>query len=305
MHTPVLLEETLKGLVTDPEGIYVDCTTGGGGHLQELAGRLGPQARIIGLDKDQAILDQTASRIHDKRITLVHADFRTLRAVLVDLGLSSVSGIVLDLGVSSFQLDQPERGFSFHADAGLDMRMDGSQPLKAADIVNNWEEEELARIIYEYGEERYSRRIARAIARSRSRNPIETTMQLVEVIKSAVPGAYKGEKHPARRTFQALRMAVNDELGALESVLPQALELLDRGGRLAVISFHSLEDRIVKRFFSHEARPCTCPADIPICICGLKPTVRLVNRRAAKASEAEIMANPRSRSARLRIAEKL
>jgi len=305
MHAPVLLEEVLKELITDPAGIYVDCTTGGGGHLQGLAGRLGAQARIIGLDKDPTILTQTASRIHDKRVTLVNADFRTLRAVLEDLGIFSVSGILLDLGVSSFQLDQPERGFSFHTDAGLDMRMDGSQPLKAADIVNNWEEEELARIIYEYGEERYSRRIARAIARSRSRNPIETTLQLVEVIKSAVPGSYKGEKHPARRTFQALRMAVNDELGALASVLPQALELLAPGGRLAVISFHSLEDRMVKRFFGREARPCTCPADIPVCVCGLKPTVRLVSRRAVKASDAEIVANPRSRSARLRIVERL
>lgn len=305
MHAPVLFEETLSGLITEFNGVYVDCTTGGGGHMRGLAGRLGPEAKIIGLDKDAAILAQTTQTFADQRITLVHADFRHLQTVLNNLNLLKVNGILLDLGVSSFQLDQAERGFSFHEDAALDMRMDRGQDLNAAEIVNHWAEEELARIIYEYGEERYSRRIARAIIRNRNQRPIETTLQLVDVIKSAVPGSYKGEKHPARKTFQALRIAVNDELGALESVLPQAVELLAPGGRLAVISFHSLEDRMVKRFFSYEAAPCTCPVEMPGCVCGKQARIRLVNRRAGKASEQELANNPRARSARLRIIEKI
>lgn len=305
MHAPVLCDETLDGLVTSRDGIYVDCTAGGGGHLQGLARRLGPEARIIGLDRDADILAQTADSIIDQRVTLVHADFRDLRQVLQKMELNGVNGIMMDLGVSSFQLDQSERGFSFHADAALDMRMDRGQELSAAEIVNSWAEEELARIIFEYGEERYSRRIARAIIRKRKERPIATTLELVEAIKSAVPGSYKGEKHPARRTFQALRIAVNDELGALQSALPQAVEMLVPGGRLAVISFHSLEDRLVKRYFNQLAAPCTCPVDIPVCICGLQPVARILKRKAVKASEQEIEVNPRARSARLRVIEKL
>ncbi len=305
MHLPVLFEESLNGLITETEGIYVDCTLGGGGHLEGLREKLGPGARIIGIDKDLDILAGTSARWNDPRIKLVHGDFRELGLIMEQLGLEQANGILLDLGVSSFQLDQAVRGFSYHEDSALDMRMDRSQPLDAAEVVNNWDEFELARIIYEYGEERYSRRIARNIIRARAQNRIESTLQLVNIIKSAVPGSYKGEKHPARKTFQALRIAVNDELGALEAVLPQAVELLKTGGRLAVITFHSLEDRMVKRFFQAEAFPCTCPKDIPVCVCKRQARIRLVNRKAIKASAAELANNPRSRSAHLRIVEKL
>lgn len=305
MHAPVMLEETLSSLITSPDGVYVDCTLGGGGHLAAIAAQTSSKARIIGIDKDQDILSRTSAVFNDPRITLIHGDFRNLRELLGEAGIEKVEGILIDLGVSSFQLDEADRGFSFHEDAGLDMRMDRSQPLNAFVIVNEWEESELARIIFEYGEERYSRRIARAIIRSRSVKPVQTTLELVNVIKSAVPGSYKGEKHPARKTFQALRIAVNDELGALEAVLPQAVELLAPGGRLAIISFHSLEDRMVKLFYRSEADPCTCPKDIPMCVCKRVPRVRLLKRKAITASEEELMSNPRASSAHLRVLEKI
>lgn len=305
MHAPVLLTETISQVVTSLDGIYVDCTLGGGGHLAAMAKVLGPQARLIGIDKDLEILRRTSERFDDSRITTCHGDFRDLSAILARLDITHVQGIVIDLGVSSFQLDEPDRGFSFHDDAPLDMRMNREQALDAQKLVNEADEEELARIIYEYGEERFSRRIARAIVRRRAQERIVTTLQLVDVIKSAVPGSYKGEKHPARKTFQALRIAVNDELGALQTILPQAIEMLNPGGRLAVITFHSLEDRMVKHFFRDEAVSCTCPPDFPVCVCHCQPRVTPVRRKATMAAMDELDANPRSRSARLRTVERL
>jgi len=307
-HVPVLLHEVLDGLAIREDGTYVDCTLGGAGHSLEILRRLGPSGRLIGLDQDEAALAAAAERLapFGDRVRLVKTNFERIAQVVDELQVGPVHGVLMDIGVSSHQLDEAERGFSFHQEAPLDMRMDRSSPVSAATVVNEWPEEELARIIREYGEERWAKRIAQFIVRARAHGPIRTTTELVDVIKAAIPAAARREGgHPARRTFQAIRIAVNDELGALERGLEGAVQVLAPGGRLAVITFHSLEDRLVKQTFARWANPCTCPPGAPVCICGKKPLVRHVTRKPVTASPAELEKNPRSRSAKLRVVEKL
>lgn len=301
MHLPVLLEETVDNLITDLHGIYVDCTVGGGGHLQLLASKLKTDATIIGLDKDVQVLKKTEEKLSRDGIKLIPSDFRYLLQVLKDNGISAVDGIMMDLGVSSFQLDDVDRGFSFHGDARLDMRMDQQQALDAWQIVNEFPEEEISSILFKYGEEKYARRIARAICMQRKVQQIDTTLQLVDIIKAAVPARYQREKHPARRTFQALRIRVNGELDALETVLPQTLQVLKPGGRLCIITFHSLEDRIVKHFMVEKARGCICPPELPVCVCNHHPELKIITRKPIEPGDDECSRNPRARSARLRV----
>ncbi len=305
-HKPVLLAECLEALRIRPGGVYVDGTLGRGGHSAEIAKRL-TTGRLIAIDRDQAAIDAAKERLAPwrDRVTLVHSNFDRLGEILEELGISGPDGMLFDLGVSSPQLDDPARGFSYMHDAPLDMRMDLSAPLTAREAVNGWSREELRRVLLEYGEERYAPAIARAIVRRREERPIETTLELVEVIKSAMPPAALREKqHPAKRSFQALRIAVNGELDALEPMLTAAADKLAPGGRLAVVTFHSLEDRIVKRAFRAMAEGCTCPPEFPVCVCGKKPKLRLVNRKPIVPGPAELAENPRSRSAKLRAAEK-
>ena len=306
-HKPVLLRECLEGLSIRPDGIYVDGTLGRAGHSLEIARRL-TTGRLIAVDRDKAALDAAPARLEGymDKVALVRGNFGDLRAILTSLGVGGVDGMLFDLGVSSPQLDDAGRGFSYLQDAPLDMRMDQSAPLTARDVVNGWSREELKRILWQYGEERYSGPIAAAVARARETAPIETTGQLAELIRSAMPAKARREKqHPAKRSFQAIRIAVNDELGEVERMLGAALDALNPGGRLAVISFHSLEDRLVKTAYGEWAKGCTCPPEFPVCVCGGKPRVKLVGRRPITAGERELEENPRARSARLRIAEKL
>ncbi|MFA7077177.1 MAG: 16S rRNA (cytosine(1402)-N(4))-methyltransferase RsmH [Syntrophomonas sp.] len=305
MHRPVLLHETIENLVTDPHGIYVDCTLGGGGHLRYLAEKLAPDARVIGIDKDPEILRQTRLNIQAPNVTLMQSDFRYLKQVLQELDLELVNGIMMDLGVSSFQLDRAERGFSFHEDALLDMRMNREQVFTARDIVNSFEEDEITAILFKYGEETYARSISRAIVNYRQQKSIENTLELAEIIKGAVPARYRREKHPARKSFQALRIAVNEELEALQEVLPQAVAALKTGGRLCVISFHSLEDRIVKQFIQENSRTCICPPSFPICVCNHKPQLKMIKRKPIIPSAEECETNSRARSAKLRVAARI
>lgn len=304
---PVLLDECIRGLAIKPEGTYVDGTLGRGGHSLEIARRL-TTGRLICIDRDRAALDAAPERLagHMDKVTLVHGNFGDLGALLDGLGVDRADGMLFDLGVSSPQLDDPSRGFSYMQDAPLDMRMDQTDTLTARTVVNQWPQEELRRILFQYGEERYAPAIAGAIVRARGQAPIETTAQLTELVRSAMPAAALREKqHPAKRTFQAIRIAVNDELGAVERVVPQAAERLAPGGRLCVISFHSLEDRIVKNALAALAKGCICPPDFPVCVCGRKPQVRLVTRKPIEAGAEELENNPRARSAKLRVAEKL
>ncbi len=306
-HYSVLLAETIEELHVKPEGIYVDGTLGRAGHSREIAGRL-TTGRLIGIDRDKAALDAAPARLagHMDKVTLVRGSFGQLPAILSSLGVEGADGMLFDLGVSSPQLDDGSRGFSYLQDAPLDMRMDQSAPLTARDVVNGWDQEELKRILWQYGEERYSGLIAAAIVRERERAPIETTGQLAQLIRDAMPAKAKREKqHPAKRSFQAIRIAVNDELGELERLLDSALDALKPGGRLAVISFHSLEDRLVKTAYAGWAKGCTCPPDFPVCVCGRKPRAKLVGRKPITAGERELAENPRARSAKLRVAEKL
>ena len=305
-HKPVLLRESIEALNIRPDGVYVDGTLGRAGHSKEIARRL-TTGRLICIDRDQAAIDAAKERLAPwmDRVTLVHSNFAELGDILRLSGVGGADGMLFDLGVSSPQLDDASRGFSYMHDAPLDMRMDTSAPLTAADIVNTWSQEELRRILFEYGEERYAPAIARAIVRVRETAPVKTTLELVEIIKSAMPPAALREKqHPAKRSFQAIRIAVNGELDALPPMLEAAVDALNPGGRLAVITFHSLEDRIVKRALADMARGCTCPPEFPVCVCGGKPKVRLVNRKPVTAGEAELADNPRARSAKLRTAEK-
>lgn len=305
-HRPVLLDECIQSLSIRPEGVYVDGTLGRGGHSKEIAKRL-TSGRLIAIDRDQAALDAAQMRLADDmdRITLVHGNFRQMPEILKELEIPAVDGILLDLGVSSPQLDDPERGFSYQKDAPLDMRMDQSQPLTAAMVVNQWPEAQLREVLRTYGEERYAGAIAAAIVRERGKQPIETTLQLVDVIRSAMPAAALREKqHPAKRSFQGIRIAVNDELAAVSDVVAEAIALLKPGGRLCVISFHSLEDRIVKRELAKAAKGCTCPPEFPVCICGKTPQVRLKPRKPILPGAEELNINPRARSAKLRVAEK-
>lgn len=306
-HKPVLLEECLDGLNIRPGGVYLDGTLGRAGHSLEIVKRLAA-GRLIAIDRDKAALDAAPARFGEylDRVTLVQGSFGGLAGILASLNVGGVDGMLFDLGVSSPQLDDGSRGFSYLQDAPLDMRMDQSAPLTARDVVNGWSQEELKRVLWQYGEERYAGPIAAAIARERENAPIETTGQLAELIRSAMPAKARREKqHPAKRSFQAIRIAVNDELGELERLLECALEALNPGGRLAIISFHSLEDRLVKTAYARWARGCTCPPDFPVCVCGKTPRVKLVGRRPITAGEEELKENPRARSAKLRLAERL
>ena len=305
-HAPVLLKECIDALSIRPGGIYVDGTLGGAGHSREIASRL-TTGRLIGIDRDETALRAAAERLapFGDRVTLVKSNFDRLPEVLDELGVEAADGMLFDLGVSSPQLDDPERGFSYMADAPLDMRMDRSAGLTARDVVNAWPEEELRRILYTYGEERYAPRIAAAIVRARQRAPIETTLQLADLIRSAMPAAARREKqHPAKRSFQAVRIAVNDELGAVERLLEAAPDRLKTGGRLCVISFHSLEDRLVKQAIHRRVDGCTCPKTLPVCVCGFKQTLKTVGG-VITASREELERNPRARSAKLRVAERV
>ena len=306
-HVSVLLQECLDGLNIRPDGIYVDGTLGGAGHSSRIAERL-TTGRLIGIDRDSVALAAAGERLKPwkDRVTLVHSNFCEIKQVLSDLQIPGVDGILLDLGVSSPQLDDGQRGFSYMADAPLDMRMNGEDALTAREVVNTWPQEELKRILYTYGEERYAPQIAAAICRRREEAPIETTLELVDIIRSAMPAAALREKqHPAKRSFQAIRIAVNDELGSVEKVMADAIPLLNPGGRLAVITFHSLEDRIVKNAMAEAAKGCTCPPNFPVCVCGKKPQVKLICRKPIVSGEAELAENPRARSAKLRVCEKL
>ena len=306
-HVSVLLEECLEGLNIKPDGIYVDGTLGGAGHSSQIAKRL-TTGRLIGIDRDPVALNAAGERLapYADRVTLVHSNFCEMDHVLDDLGIEGVDGILLDLGVSSPQLDEVSRGFSYMGDAPLDMRMNNEDSLTADVVVNTWSQEELKRILYDYGEERYAPQIAAAICRRREITPIKTTLELVDVIRSAMPPAALREKqHPAKRSFQAIRIAVNDELGAVRQVMDAAIPKLNPGGRLAIITFHSLEDRIVKNGMADAAKGCTCPPNFPVCVCGKKPKVKIITRKPVVSGDEELDRNPRARSAKLRVCEKL
>ena len=306
-HISVLLQECIDGLAIKSDGIYVDGTLGGAGHSGQIVRRL-EKGLLVGIDRDPVALKAAGERLapFGERVKLVHSNFCEMADVLQQLNISGVDGILLDLGVSSPQLDDGSRGFSYMADAPLDMRMNGEDSLSAYEVVNTWSQEELKRILYDYGEERYAPQIAAAICRRRENKPIETTLELVDVIRSAMPPAALREKqHPAKRSFQAIRIAVNDELGSVEKAMAAAIPLLNPGGRLAVITFHSLEDRIVKNAMVEASKGCTCPPNFPVCVCGKKPKVKLITKKPITASNEELEVNPRSRSAKLRICEKL
>jgi 16S rRNA (cytosine1402-N4)-methyltransferase len=305
-HIPVLYRETIDALRPRDGGRYIDCTLGAGGHAAGLLEAAGSQARLLGLDADPGALEvarEKLSRFGD-RVVLANANFSRLAEVARKHGFAEVDGVVMDLGISSMQLDLSERGFSFQREAPLDMRFDPTQPVTAADIVNDASEEELRRILYEYGEERNAPRIARAIVSRRASKRLETTEDLAVSIRRVV-GPHRGGLNPLTRTFQALRIAVNRELDSLRDALPQVVDVLDRGGCMAVISFHSLEDRIVKEFTRRESALCVCPPGLPVCVCGQQPTLKLVNRKPIIPSEEEMRRNPRARSAKLRVAEKI
>ena len=305
-HVSVLLEECIDGLNIKPDGIYVDGTLGGAGHSSQIAKRL-TTGRLIGIDRDPVALKAAGERLapYADRVTLVHSNFCEIVQVLEDLNIAGVDGILLDLGVSSPQLDDGSRGFSYMADAPLDMRMNSEDTLSAYDVVNSWSFDELKRILFDYGEERYAPKIASAICKKREERPIETTLELVDVIRGAMPAqALREKQHPAKRSFQAIRIAVNDELGSVEKVMKDAIPCLNPGGRLAVITFHSLEDRIVKTAMASAAKGCTCPPSFPVCVCGKKPQVQVITRKPIVSTDEELERNPRARSAKLRVCEK-
>jgi len=313
-HITVLKEEATEGLHIKRDGIYVDCTLGGAGHSSLIASKLGEYGRLIALDQDDWALNNAKERLapYEDKVSLVKTNFRHLEDALKELavpmkdGIPQVDGILYDLGVSSPQFDEGERGFSYNHDAPLDMRMDQTSDLTAWHIVNEWPEQEIARVLYQYGEEKFSRRIAKFILEHRRQAPIQTTGQLVDIIKEGIPAAARRTGgHPAKRSFQALRIAVNDELGAFEESLHQAVRCLAPGGRVSVITFHSLEDRICKQIFNGYVGKCTCPPDFPMCVCGGEGELKLVNRKPIVPGEAELEQNPRARSAKLRVAEKL
>ena len=303
-HIPVVASECIEGLDIRPDGIYVDGTAGGAGHSSLIAARLNEKGRLISLDRDPDAVKAASERLSVySNAQVIHSNYSEMRYVLDDLGIDKVDGILMDLGVSSYQLDEGSRGFSYHVDAPLDMRM-SKEGLSAADIVNTYSEQELARIIFEYGEEKFSRRIAGNIVCSREKAPIETTLQLADIIRESVPQKARRDKNPCKKTFQAIRIAVNGEFEHLSQGLDQAFYSLKAGGRLAVITFHSLEDRIVKQRFAGWCKGCICPPDFPQCVCGRKPQGRLVNRKPIEADEKELERNNRSRSAKLRIIER-
>ena len=294
----------VDGLAVKPDGVYVDCTAGGGGHSLEIAKRLGENGRLICFDQDKEAIAAAKKRLSDYSPTFINRNFAQIKSALAELGITSIDGALMDLGVSSYQLDNPERGFSFHEDAPLDMRMSG-EGASAYDVVNEYPESELTRILFEYGEEKFARGIASGIVRARNTAPIKTTGELAEIIRNNVPLKVRREKNPCRKTFQAIRIEVNRELEVLKTALDDAFELLSPGGRLSVITFHSLEDRIVKQKFKELSEGCTCPKDFPVCVCGNKPKAFPVNKKPITADEEELSENPRSRSAKLRVLEKL
>ena len=307
-HVSVLKNECIEGLQIKSSGTYVDGTFGGGGHAMEVISRLNGNGRFIGIDQDQDAVENGRAKLepYKEKAQLVRDNFSNIISIMKDLHIVAVDGILLDIGVSSYQLDTGERGFSYMHDAELDMRMDQRNPMTAKRMIAEYSEKELANIIKDYGEERWATRIAQFIVAERKIKPIETTGELVEVIKKAVPkGARKDGPHPAKRTFQALRIAVNNELGILEQAIEDMAGLLAPGGRLCIITFHSLEDRIVKQTFHRLEHPCTCPPEFPVCVCGKKPSIRLITRKPILPSEEELEFNPRARSAKLRILEKL
>lgn len=305
-HKSVLLEETIEALRIRPDGIYLDCTLGGGGHAYEIAKRLTDGGRLIGIDRDEEAIEAASGRlsVFGDRVTIVKTDYASFERVLADLSVEALDGIVMDLGVSSHQFDDPDRGFSYREDAPLDMRMDRDSALTAREIVNTYSESDLFRIIRDFGEDPFAKNIAKHIAMRRAEKDIETTFELVDIIKAAVPAKMREKGgHPAKRTFQALRIEVNSELSELSQALPKMIDRLTAGGRIAVISFHSLEDRIVKNTFREAADPCTCPKNFPVCVCGKKPKGRLVTRKPVSADSRELEENPRSKSAHLRTFE--
>lgn len=306
-HVSILLPESVEFLITDPKGIYVDCTMGGAGHTCGFAAKLEPEGLMLGIDQDQDAIAAASERLLGKfpcQTKVAQANFKSFTQVLDELGIDKVDGVFFDLGVSSYQLDTPERGFSYMHDGPLDMRMNKEAAIDAEYVVNHYKEEELAEVIYKYGEERWSKRIAQFIVKERAMQPITTTFQLVDIIKKAIPkGARIDGPHPAKRTFQAIRIEVNNELGILEDTITAAVERLKSGGRIGVITFHSLEDRIVKQTLARLAKGCTCPPQLPVCVCGKKPMIKKVGNIVP--SKLEVEENPRSRSARLRYAIKV
>ena len=307
-HKSVLLNETIDGLNIKPDGIYVDGTLGGGGHAYEVCRRLGEKGSIVGIDQDAAAIEAASARLKDfgEKVTIVRSNYCDMKSKLHELGIDKVDGIVLDLGVSSYQLDTAERGFSYREDAPLDMRMDQRQTLTASDIVNNYEEKELYRIIRDYGEDKFAKNIAKHIVAARQVKPITTTGELTEIIRESIPMKMQVKSgHPAKRTFQAIRIELNRELDVLRDSLDGMIDLLDDGGRLCIITFHSLEDRIVKTIFRKNENPCTCPSDFPVCVCGKKSKGKVITRKPILPSEQEMEENPRSKSAKLRIFERI
>lgn len=307
-HISVLLEESIRQLAVKPAGVYTDGTLGGGGHAALLCQLLGEEGLLIGIDRDSNAIAAATKRLQPFacRKIIVHRNFFQIKAILQEYGIKDLDGAILDLGVSSPQLDMAERGFSYHQNARLDMRMDQSADKDAYQVVNTYTKEKLAEIISVFGEERYAERIAGSIVKAREKKPIETTLELADIVKRAFPaGKRYGDKHPAKRTFQAIRIEVNEELEGLSAAVSDFLDVLKPGGRLAVITFHSLEDRIVKQVFAERARGCTCPKDFPVCVCGKKPEVRLINRKPIVADEEELEKNFRAHSAKLRVVEKL
>lgn len=307
-HIPVMLNECLEGLNIKADGTYVDGTVGGAGHSIEIVKRLSENGRLICVDKDEDALKAAGERLapYKDRVTFIHDDYKNLVNGLDSIGVGKVDGILLDLGVSSYQLDNAERGFSYMKDAPLDMRMDRSQRISAHEVVNGYTESELARILFDYGEEKLARQIARNIVRARSEKPIETTLELAKIVEDTYPAKTRWKfGHPAKRTFQAIRIEVNDELSSLGEAVTAMARRLEKGGRMAVITFHSLEDRIVKSAFKELSLACTCPPDFPVCVCGKVQEVELVNKKPITASEEELENNSRSQSAKIRVIEKL
>ena len=305
VHVSVLLREAIDGLNIKKDGIYIDCTAGGGGHSIEI---LKAGGRLVCFDRDMDAIRAVKKRLagYEDRYTAVHSNYADFEIALDSLGIDKIDGAIMDLGVSSYQLDEAERGFSYNSDARLDMRMDREAPLSAYEVVNEYDEAELARIFFEYGEERFSRRIAQRIVERRSERPIESTLELSDIIKSAIPTSSKAEgHHPAKRTFQAIRIEVNSELSIIAPTIEAISRRLNRGGRISIITFHSLEDRAVKSSYSALASGCTCPKDFPVCVCNKKPQLKLVNKKPILPSDEELEHNPRSRSAKLRVAEKI
>lgn len=304
-HYSVMAEETVKGLGITPSGVYVDCTLGGCGHTKRILSLLNENGRVIGIDLDNDALDNARRTVNDERLLLWHGNFKEIKTAVAEYGFERINGVLFDLGVSSYQIDNAERGFSYIHDAPLDMRMDNTKGVTAAELVNTLPEYELAKIFFEYGEERYSRKIASKIVSARNDKEIKTTLELAEIIADACPASYKREGNPAKRCFQALRIEVNGELEGLGKAIENAVDLLVPGGRAVIISFHSLEDRIAKKTLANLENPCTCPKNFPVCVCGKTPQVKIITKKALVSSDKENSENSRSHSAKLRIGEKL